>query len=153
VPSPLRPAVAVLTLSAFIGLAGCGGSHLSRSDYIAKVDPICAKYKAESQKLPEPTDPNDRNALAGYYDQLGALADKQTKEINDVGRPKEGKAQIDDLLKRQRAQIDRLRQLSAAVRANDEAKANQIGTDAQPAGKAIGDDFKAFGFKVCGGSS
>ena len=149
-PRATRTGVAVLALTAITGLAGCGSSDLSKPDYIAKVDPICAKYTAESDKIPAPTNVNDRNALANYYSQIADLADKQTKEIDGVGRPKEGKAQINDLLNQQRAQIDKLRQLATAVRNNDEAKANEIGTAAEPEDKKITDELKAFGFKTCG---
>ncbi|HSP37803.1 MAG TPA: hypothetical protein VLR26_08620 [Frankiaceae bacterium] len=145
-----RPIVAAIALFSILGLAACGSSDLPKDKYIAKVDPICAKYQQESKKIPEPQNVSDRPALASYYNQIADLADKQTKEIDGVGRPKDGKAQIDSLLSRQRSQIDKIRQLATAIQNNDEAKANQIGTDAEPVDKQITTDLKAFGFKTCG---
>ena len=144
-----RPLLVALALTSVLGVAACGDKKLSKADYIAKVDPICKKYSDQSNAIPEPKT-TDNTALSGYYVQLADLADKQTKEIDDVGRPKEGKAQIDDLLKRQQDQIGQLRQLADALKANDQAKANQIGTAAEPEGNKIDSDLKAFGFKVCG---
>jgi hypothetical protein len=144
-----RPLVAALALSSVLGLAACGSSGIPKAEYIGKVDPICAKYKGEANKI-TPPQTGDPAALGTYYSQLADLADRQTNEIDGVGRPKEGKAQIEDLLKRQRNQISQLRQLGDAIKANDETKANQIGSAADPEGKKIDADLKAFGFKTCG---
>jgi hypothetical protein len=142
------PALALATIG-LTGLIACGGSDLSKPDYIAKVDPICAKFQAEADAVKPPTS-EEGAALAGYYDQIAGVADRQVKEIDDAGRPKEGKKQIDDILKRQQAQIDQIRQLSAALRANDQPKAEQISAAAQPESDKIQADLKAFGFTKCG---
>jgi hypothetical protein len=146
-----RRALPALALAAIglIGLGACGGSDLSKADYIAKVDPICAKYQAEADAVKPPTS-EEGPALAGYYDQVAAVADRQVKEIDDAGRPKDGKKQIEDVLVRQRAQIEQIRQLSAALRAGDQPKAAQISAAAQPESDRIQSDLKAFGFTKCG---
>jgi len=142
-------ALPALALTALFGLSACGGSDLSKADYIAKVDPICEKYSAEAEKIPTPQG-EEPTGLAAYYDQIASLADRQVQEIDDAGRPKEGKQQIDELLKRQRTQIDQIRQLRAAIKANDQPKATQINAAAEPESNRIQSDLKAFGFTKCG---
>lgn len=145
-----RPLLIALALTTTVGLTACGDKKLSKADYIAKVDPICAKYKDQSDKIPEPKSDNDNAAVATYLTQIADLADKQTKEIDDVGRPKEGKSQIDDLLNRQRNEVTQIRAAADALKANDPAKANHIANDQQPTDDKIKSDLKAFGFKTCG---
>jgi hypothetical protein len=144
--------LSALTLTvALTGLAGCGGGGPSKAEYIAQVDPICAKYQTEAERVTPPTS-QEGAALASYYDQIAGVADRQVSEIDGIDRPKEGKAQMDDLLKRQRAQINQIRQLSAALRANDQPKASQISAAAEPDSDKIQSDLKAFGFTKCGSS-
>ena len=55
--------LAVLMMA--VGLAGCGGSHtLTKSQFIAKADPICAKATADSNALPQPQSPPELVSLA-----------------------------------------------------------------------------------------
>src|SRR5205814_9478017 len=59
-----RGGVLVLLVTA-VGLAGCGGSHtLTKSQFIAKADAICAKATADSNALPQPQSPPELVSLA-----------------------------------------------------------------------------------------
>lgn len=144
------PALAMVLVVGLPGLSACGGSEESKADYIVKVDAICEKHRTEVANLKAPANQNDNAALAGYYDQLAVALESLVKDFDDAGRPKDGKQQIDDILKRERTQIDQIRQLSAALRANDQPKARQISGAAEPESQRIQSDLKAFGFTKCG---
>lgn len=148
-----RPLLVGLALTSVLGLAACGDKSLSKADYIAKVDPICKKYNDQLDKVPAPKDESDRKGLADYLNKGADIEDQQIKEIDDVGRPKEGKAQVDDFLNRQKTLTGQLRDYASAVNSGDDNKAQQIQTSADQASTKLDSDLKAFGFKVCGEES
>lgn len=115
--------------------AGCGGGGsktLSKADYGTQLNQICTDYNAKQKEIGEPA------SLADVADKGPKILDEFDKAISKAEKlkaPDEIKATRDEFLAKSKEQRDLLGQLVDAAKANDSAKAQELGTKLDPLSK------------------
>jgi len=145
------PALLVLALL----LAGCSdgddGDKKAKAEFIKQAEAICAKADADQKKLTRPT---GLTTFAPYVTSVVEIARTATAQLAALKRPEadeaELKAKVFDPLQEQLAIADRYQlQVSAAVKAKDNAALLRLGGKAPTEPKADLRWMKAYGFDAC----
>ena len=147
----LLPVVPLLLVSA------CGGSSddaaaggVSKADYVAKAEAICADFNKEQAALPTPT---SIPAVAPYVSKIVALADGVVEDLTALEVPKadaaEIKAKVLDPLKTfQTVGHTYADDIAAADKSGDMAKLQSLVTNRPKAGVDL-TWMKDYGFDAC----
>ena len=166
----LRLAALALALAA-LSLASCGGDEnggtttdteateavtptteatISKEEFIEQADAICTQSgdaQAEAQSVLETaTGPED---VASAYEGLAEVFEGVNDEIDSLARPEGDEALIDDLSSTQNEAAALVRELAAAVRAEDQAEAETIATEFERLRAETGEIVDSYGFEVC----
>lgn len=107
-------------LLALVVVAGCGGggsSRLTRDQYAAKADAICAKYNQQTRAL---ANPSSLSELANVADQTIPILDHALGDLRKLKPPSNEQATADQWL----AQVENLGGDLKEIR--DKAKANDM---------------------------
>jgi hypothetical protein len=107
-------------LLALVVVAGCGGggsSRLTRDQYAAKADAICAKYNQQTRAL---ANPSSLSELANVADQTIPILDHALGDLRKLKPPSDEQATADQWL----AQVENLGGDLKEIR--DKAKANDM---------------------------
>ena len=123
-----------------------GGEALSKSEYIARADRICARANADFERLFETGFPTTQAALGDFFDRAAPIRRKQMEDLKALAAPEADKARLDKLLASgdrlvadfQKAMTD---ERFAAKVFNEEGGANTAAFEKQARG---------YGFKQCG---
>jgi len=147
---------AALLAAAF---AGCGGSDgdsgaLSKEDFIAQADQICADSIAESKTNEDDfvaaIGANDIETAADIIAANGDLISEGVDQVEALEAPEEDQETIDEFISISREQADLLAELADAVRADDGAAVEEIsaeGETIQAESDALADEY---GMVDCG---
>jgi hypothetical protein len=140
----LRRLVAIAPLVVLV--AGCGGGGLSRAEYAARADAICAKYKRKLDALPKPASPAD---VATFAASALPLVRAEARELRTLRPPKEER----DLAARwQRSNDEVVRAVDGLREAAASEDANRI-TAALATAQTVGGRSttlsRALGMKAC----
>ena len=159
-------AALALALAA-VALAGCGGGDeggaandaetmptteatISKEEFIEQADAICAESgdaQAEAQSALEAA--TDAEQTASAYDGLAEVFEAVDEQIDSLGRPQGDEALIDELSSKQGEVASLVRDLAAAVRAEDQAEAEGIASDIDQLVAETGELIDGYGFEVC----
>jgi hypothetical protein len=146
----LRFAGLALALAA-VPLAGCGGDdEISKEEFIEQADAICAEggdAQAEAQSVLETA--TGAEQVASAYEGLAEIFEGVNDEIDSLGRPEGDGALIDDLSSTQAEAAALVRELAAAVRAEDPVEAEAIGTQFEELRTETDEIVDSYGFEVC----
>ena len=148
---------AVLISAAF---AGCGGSDdsgsdaLSKEDYIAQSDAICADFNevadASRGDFVDAAQSGDFEAAAGFIEGTDDESAASIEERKALTPPEEDQATMDEMFELIDQQEELVPDLTAAIRANDQ----QAIQDVSDQGEGIDDQINAiaddYGFVDCG---
>jgi hypothetical protein len=111
----------VLLLLAVLVLGGCGGGgdggRLTKQEYAAEADEICAKFKEETAALESPS---DLSGLANAADKTLEILDKALGELRKLNPPVSEQAKADEWI----AAVEQLKGDLAEIR--DKAKGNDL---------------------------
>ncbi len=166
-----RPLIAAAVLGVSLVVAGCGGDDSSedagdsttadgatttestsgtREEFIEMADAICAANDGAQDALRTELDSaGSPEEAADIYDRLADLSEDTISQITSLPRPEGDEAAIEDLAAVQTEAAVLVRGLAEAVRANDQARGEdliaQLGQNA--AEGDAGDE--AFGLQVC----
>ncbi len=110
--------VAALAALAAAGCGGGGGERLSRDDFVAKADAICAGALADERKLAAPTAISD---IPGYVDKALPIVDHTISRLRELRPPAEIQSQVDDWLGKATQARGQLNTLRSAARTGEEA--------------------------------
>ena len=81
-PFVLSSLCASLVSTVFLAACGGGGSSdLSRSDLIAKADPICSKSTDDVKAVKAPQSLADANVAASYFDKVAPVIHKASQDL------------------------------------------------------------------------
>ena len=159
---PARLGVGVVV--AVITLVGCGGGDggstaLSKADYIAKGDAICAqKRQQRSQLLTEVYDAiaigvnsaSDAHRVHDVSIQAADYIDQLASELQALPKPTGDEQTLDTLLSTVRAEATDIRHFADAVDSLDASQIRSFGEAANSdAAKAVA-IAQGYGFTVCG---
>lgn len=126
---------AVLLAAAF---TGCGGSDddsgaLSKEDFIAQADQICADSIAESKTNEEAflaaINENDLETAADIVADNGDLISEGIDEFEALEPPEEDQETIDEFVALSREQVELSDELADAIRADDGAAVEEISAE------------------------
>lgn len=146
-----------------VGIAGCGGGDdedsgpLTKDEYIAQADQICADTKTETDALePEFNAADEAGDVDGAADILAEGSDitkDAFDEIEALEPPEEDQATIDEFISLSQQQIDLGDQIVDAIRAGDDAAIDDLSAqaeDLEQQSDAIADEY---GMVDCGSAS
>ncbi len=153
-------AIGVGTVLVAAVFAGCGGSDsdsggaLSKEDFIAQADEICAESDAASDAFGEDFEAaygaGDFDAAAELIEEADATTSEATDEIKALEPPEEDQATVDELFELTDQQEALVPDLIEAVRAGDNAAVTEVADEAEALDtqtNAIADEY---GFVDCG---
>jgi hypothetical protein len=130
-------------------LSGCGGSSkLSRPDFVAKADALCAQSNKTAPKLP-PKNAREAAVQAAAEVAGRTLLDSQLKHLK---APDEVKTDFDSYNAGTQKVIAWVRQQELAAEQNNEARYTSLASKRDADSAARGAVGKRIGFKVCGQS-
>ena len=76
-----RTAGVLSTLAVTLGLAACGGSELSKEEFVAKADKICTESDKKTDALAEPKSAEE---IPAYVDKGKPIVEEQIKKLKDL---------------------------------------------------------------------
>lgn len=143
-----------------VGVAGCGGSDgssseaLSKDDFIAQADAICAELDIASQEsedtfvsaYQEGDYETAANVLQENQDQTIAAFE----EVRALTEPEEDRATIDSMFALVDQQVEIVPGFVDAVRAGDEQTLNQLGNESDAINDQVNEIADEYGFVDCG---
>jgi len=141
-------AAVVLFLSGAILLGGCGGGskRLSKEQFAAKANALCAAFNKQVNAVSTPT--TDAEALTS----LGKLLPLDRKLVTDIKKlkpPASEEASVKRLVALGEEQAVRVADLIAAVKAKDKVKLNTIVSEGDANDKESKALFKKLGLTEC----
>jgi hypothetical protein len=136
-------------------LAGCGGSgdaaptttSLSRADYLARADAICARVDAKIRAIPAP---RSVTQLIGIADKNLAYTEPAVRRLRALTAPADFAPQAREVVDGLAHQIALIRRLREAAASNDVHAIDEIGVEGKQASAKLGTAASAAGFKDCG---
>ena len=157
---PRARAIAALLMLLVTGLlaAGCG-STVTKHDYIARADAICAAAVRQTRSIPPPVAASSAGArpralalaLAQYVRRVTPIAASELAQLESLKRP-HGSASDAAALRRYlvalRAAVDNYRALGAAAAAGDGGGVRDA--EAALAGSRVTALASAYGLRACG---
>jgi hypothetical protein len=117
---------AALIAVALVTLAGCGGSSgqtLTKDEYAAKADAICAKGNEQQKRLGNPANVAELERVA---DKTLSLLDNAISELGKLRPPASEQATADQWVAQVRRLRDDLRQIRDKAKENDLPALRQI---------------------------
>jgi peptidoglycan hydrolase CwlO-like protein len=139
-------AVAVL---AVVPLACGNGDGLTKTTFITQGDAICQRLTEESGKIKEPT---SQEGIAGYLDQVIALADRAKADMAKLNPPADGQPVKDALLSSLDDTTAKARQALTAAQQGDMQAVQDRLAEASTAAVRADKQAKAYGFADCAAS-
>jgi hypothetical protein len=141
----------VLALPVVVGaLAGCGGDdpdRLSREEWIASADSICADANQELDALPDPTTPAE---LAEFTARAVEIAERQLDRLRDLRPPDDAEDDYATMLDLTEEQIGVVRTISEEAESGAPGSIDELLEE----GRALDDQVAAlaadYGFQECG---
>jgi hypothetical protein len=130
--------IGVAAVLAAAAVAGCGGDdsgELTKDDYIAQADQICADFNetanADQEEFQSLLDQGDFEAAADNFDQTAADSEAALAELEALEPPAEDQATIDEWLAILNEQPALAEEFSTALRAQDVQAINALGPEVQ----------------------
>ena len=147
---------AALLLPALLLAAGCssGGDKADpKADYLAKVEPICAKANAEKRTLRDQA-PTSLEAIAPYADRVLATAREVTRELEAQQPPEADRAALEREvfapLRSQLADAEKYAaEIKAAAAAQNTARVFELAGQAPTKTRANIEFMRSYGFAEC----
>lgn len=152
------PATLIALGALMTSLAACGSS-VTRSDYVARANAICAQAVRQTRVIPPPAPATGSvsgaiglSALAGYVERITPIAEHELSQLEALKRPSGGAAADRSALSRYfvalAAAIRDYRDLGAAAARGDAAGMRDA--EAALAGSHATELAVAYGLRACG---
>lgn len=111
-----------LALTACLVLPACGGDEkLSKSDLAKKADKICKKADTEAKGVTAPSNLDDADAVAAYFDKVVPIAQKLTDDLADLKPADDVKDDWNAVIDKQKEGNDLLKTIRDKAKAKDES--------------------------------
>jgi hypothetical protein len=126
---------ALLAAGVFVGCGGSDSGELSKDEFIAQADEICAEFndqaKADQEEFQALLDAGDFEGAADNFDQTAAANEEALTEFEALEPPAEDQETIDEWTQIGRDQLEIADEFSAALRAQDAATIESLGVEVQ----------------------
>ena len=149
----MRPAPAAVTCIAVLASLGCSGADantLSKGDFIAQGDAICAQLDTDAEALEAP---EDEAAFGGYLTELAELARGAREEFAALSPPEDGAAVQEAFVAAIDSSVKTIEGAAEAADGGDEVTAGDLARQAAEEGSAADEQVQAYGFQECGQSA
>lgn len=97
--------------------ASCGGG-VSREDFVAEADPICARVTSAVKEIPEPQSAEE---IVPFLEETIPLVEDGLDDLRDVEPPEEDQDTFDEWIDILEQQNDKAEEALAAAQAGDQA--------------------------------
>ncbi len=145
-----RAAQAAFALAAGALLAAaCGGDDggLSREELISQGDAICEEYDQRTQEIPPPQSLDD---VEGYAGETRSVIREGLDELKELQPPEELADDYNRWISQSEENLGLLDELEEAAAAGDEARTQELLTEAQEASARTDRLAADMGFEECG---
>ena len=151
--------------TAVVALVGCGGNGggstataLSKADYIAKADAICAQKQQQRSQLvtkvqnaiASGVSASDAHRVHDISNQAADYVDQLASELQALPKPTGDEQRLDTLLSTVRAEATDIRHFADAVDSHDASQIRSFGEAANSDGAKAVAIAQGYGFTVCG---
>ncbi len=146
----MRTKLAVLALAASVALvAGCGGGdRLSKEEYIAAADAVCAEANASIDALAEPTE----ETLDEYLAKAEEISRAQLDKLRALKPPADDEATLNRAYDLVEQQIALAVGASEALKSQDQAEIDRISAEIDKLNAEADKIANDYGLKECGQS-
>lgn len=153
---------AVIAVATLVGCGGNGGEStaaLSKADYIAKGDAICAQKRQQRGQLVTEVQnaiasgvnsASDAHRVHDISNQAADYVDQLASELEALPKPTGDEQILDTLLSTVRAEATDIRHFADAVDSLDASQIRSFGEAAQSDGAKAVAIAQGYGFTVCG---
>ena len=146
---PSRAArIVVATPLAAIILAACGGDPLSKEEFIAQADAICAEAEEEIADMERPTNPDQ---IDGFVRQARELTENTLEQLRELDPPEADAEKLEQMLDAIQRAVDQLPALAEAAKTNDTQAIAEASRAVQEATETSREIASEYGFEKCGG--
>ena len=126
------------------------GGPITRDEFIELADAICLANNGQQDALQVELDAaTSPEEAAVVYDELAALSERAVADVTALPRPEGDEATIDELVELQSQGVAFVRDLAAAVRANDQATGEDLIAQLQTLTTQADAADAEFGFQAC----
>lgn len=139
--------VVAAPLAAMI-LASCGGDPLTKEDFLAQADAICAEAEERIEDLERPTNPEQ---IDGFVQQARELTENTLERLRELEPPEADADQIERMLDAIQRAVDQLPALAEAAKTNDTQAIADASREVQEATETSREIASEYGFEKCGG--
>lgn len=141
--------IAVAALSITVLSASCGESsgRLSKAEFIAKADAICATGRSEIKALPNP---RTYAELPAYIRKALPIQRRDIAEIRKLKPPKRDQREVELMLERVDRTNEAFESLRAGVESGDAAEANRAYAEVMRTNDDATRRAERYGLRVCG---
>lgn len=157
----LRQIVAMVVLTAALGLAACNGEDsapadngdsssgpLGKNEFIARADEICEETEHRIQALDPPSTTND---LDDYAQAIGEISDEGIGELRSLKPPPDDAEIIRRLIDNIEKSVELLPDYARAAQSQDATRFRQIEAQLQEIADQSVSLAREYGFEQCGG--
>jgi hypothetical protein len=125
-----------------------GVKNVVKASYVLKAENVCRDAYRRMDAIAEPG--NSPASLARYFDSLNGVTTKLTTDLRALTTPPGDEASVGEFLGAMDAFNAKLKEVSAAARANNSRLAGGLFDELDVANTAINAKLDAYGLKVCG---
>jgi ABC-type Na+ efflux pump permease subunit len=143
----LTVAVALVTVAIAAACGGGSAGELTKDQWIARADAVCAALAEELQAVPEPRTPVE---IGEAGRQVFEIASRRLAELRDLPPPAADAAAIDEMLDAFEKVVTVSRQFTEAIAAGDEEAAAELFPQLEHRSREAEGLAEAYGLHVCG---
>lgn len=127
-------------------LAGCNDDGLSKEEFIARADEVCADVNARTQELEQPRDPREFTRFAR---RAKAITEEAVADLRALEPPEDDAATIDRMIDNIEEAVNVLPEIGDAVAAEDFQRVQELGTQVQASAQQAQEIAQDYGFEEC----
>jgi hypothetical protein len=129
--SPIKLAVATLSLTGAFLAAGCGGDggggELSAEEFRQEADRICEEFEGKLNDVEPPTSPDD---IQRFVNEAVPIIEDGTGQLNDLDPPSDFQDEWDRITEINEENLDTIRAVRDALENEDLTEAQRLMEDA-----------------------
>lgn len=137
---------AIVTVLVLSSCGGGGNKRLTKAEFAAKANALCASFNKADKAAGSPT--SLAEAVA-YFEKLTPLYEKRVTDLDALKPPADEQATVDKIVALEKDEAAVAKQLLAALKANDQAKANELVASGNANSKKAKVLYKELGLTEC----
>lgn len=151
----MRRLAVLVSLVSLVGLVACGsedggsgGDALTKPEFIAQGDAVCAQLAADSRAI---TPPQDEAGFSAYFVELRAVTEAARADLAALNPPEDGVPVQTALVDAIDTFITTAEGAAEAAEAGDTVTAGDLAQQATEEAQAAAEVASGYGFQDCGG--